>query len=356
MNGARIAALRSRMIESSLDALIVSSLANIRYLTGFSGSNALVVVTGKRAYFVSDSRYALLSAHEVRKFRRIIGRGGLLEDASAAGTLRGCRDAGFESDSLTYAQYRSIGKNFPGVRFHPAPGLVEGLALVKDARELKAIEEAAAVSDSVFSGILRSLRPGATELDIASEIMRLNRSNGGESDPFDVIVASGERGALPHARPTSRRLRRGEFVILDFGSTVRGYCSDMTRTVSLGRAPARLRAAYAAVLEANESAAASARAGIEAKNLDAVARSCLRRRGFGKFFTHSLGHGIGLRVHERPRVSPLSREMLVAGSVITIEPGVYLPGCGGVRIEDDVVLGDTGCRILTRSTRELIVL
>ena len=284
MNGARIAALRSRMIESSLDALIVSSLANIRYLTGFSGSNALVVVTGKRAYFVSDSRYALLSAHEVRKFRRIIGRGGLLEDASAAGTLRGCRDAGFESDSLTYAQYRSIGKNFPGVRFHPAPGLVEGLALVKDARELKAIEEAAAVSDSVFSGILRSLRPGATE-----------------SDPFDVIVASGERGALPHARPTSRRLRRGEFVILDFGSTVRGYCSDMTRTVSLGRAPARLRAAYAAVLEANESAAASARAGIEAKNLDAVARSCLRRRGFGKFFTHSLGHGIGLRVHERPR-------------------------------------------------------
>ncbi len=356
MTGRRIAALRSRMSETSLDALIVSSLANIRYLTGFSGSNALVVVTGKIAYFVSDSRYALQSAREVRKFRRIIGRRGLLEDAAAAGTLRGCRDAGFESDCLTYAQYRFLRKTFPGVRFHPVPGLVEALALVKDAHELKAIEEAAAVSDSVFSGVLASLRPGATELEIASEIMRLNRRNGAESDPFDVIVASGVRGALPHGRPTSRKLRTGEFVILDFGSTVRGYCSDMTRTIALGRAPARLRAAYAAVLEANESAAAAARGGMEAKSLDAVARGCLRRRGFGRYFTHSLGHGIGLRVHERPRVSPLSREMLVAGSVITIEPGVYIPGCGGVRIEDDVVLGDTGCRVLTRSTRELLVL
>jgi Xaa-Pro aminopeptidase len=356
MTDPRIAGLRARMSEDELDALIVTSLAGVRYLTGFSGSNALAVLTAENAFFVSDSRYALQSAQEVKKFRRLIGSRGLLEDAAAAKTLRGCRTAGFESDSLTYAQYRSLRRLFPRVRFRPTAGLVADLALVKDRQEIGCIEEAAAISDGVFHDILRFLRPGVTELEIAAEISWLNRRRGAESDPFDVIVASGPRGALPHARPTARKIRKGEFILLDFGSTVRGYSSDLTRTVALGRAPGRLREAYRAVLEANETAVASARGGMTASGLDAVARGCIRRRGFGRYFTHSLGHGLGLCVHERPRISALSREVLQAGSVITIEPGVYIPGSGGVRIEDDVLLGERGCRVLTRSPRELIVL
>jgi Xaa-Pro aminopeptidase len=356
MTDARIAGLRARMSEHALDALFVTSLADIRYLTGFSGSNALVVITAGNAFFVSDSRYALQSAREVKKFRRLIGSLGLFEDAAAAKTLRGCRVAGFESDSLTYAQYRSLRRLFPGVRFRPTSGIVAGLALVKDRQEVACIEAAAAISDGVFHDILKSLRPGVTELEIAAEISWLNRRRGAESDAFDVIVASGPRGALPHARPTARKIRKGEFILLDFGSTIRGYSSDLTRTVALGTVPRRLREAYGAVLEANETAAASARGGITASGLDAVARGCIRRRGFGRYFTHSLGHGLGLRVHERPRVSALSREVLQTGSVITIEPGIYIPGSGGVRIEDDVLLGDRGCRVLTRSPRELIVL
>jgi Xaa-Pro aminopeptidase len=344
------------MKEHALDALVVSSLANIRYLTGFSGSNALAVVTAGKAFLITDSRYALQSAEEVRGFRRIIGRRGLLGDAAARGALRGCRTAGFESDSLTYAQYRSLRKLFSGVRFKPAPGIVEALARIKDPQEVADIAEAAAISDRVFSGVLGLLRPGMTEREIASEISRLNVGLGSESDAFDIIVASGPRGALPHARPTDRRIRKGDFVLLDFGSTIRGYCSDMTRTLAVGNAPRRLREAYRAVREANESAVAAARGGMKARDLDAVARGSIRRSGFGRYFVHSLGHGIGLRVHESPRVSPLSREVMESGNVITIEPGIYIPGSGGVRIEDDVLLGPGGCRILTKSPRELIVL
>jgi Xaa-Pro aminopeptidase len=356
MTDPRTVALRSRMRENALDALIVTSLAAVRYLTGFSGSNALAVVTARSAYFVSDSRYRLQSAGEVRSFRRIIGRRGLLEDAAAARALRGCRTAGFESDALTFSQYRTLRKLFPGISFRATSGIVESLALVKDPEEIACIEQAASIADGVFSDVLPSIRAGATELDIASEISWLNRRRGGESDAFEVIVASGPRGALPHARPTARKIRKGEFVLLDFGSTVRGYSSDLTRTVALGRVPRRLREAYRAVLEANQTASAAARGGMAARTLDALARTSIRRSGFGRYFVHSLGHGLGLRVHERPAVSPLSRDVLEPGSVITIEPGVYIPGVGGVRIEDDVVIGETGCRLLTRSERDLIVL
>ena len=344
------------MSEQRLDALVVTTPANVRYLTGFSGSNGLAVVTAGRALFISDSRYALQSAAEVRKFRRIIGRRGLLEDAASSGALAGCAEAGFESESITYAQYRSLRRLFPGVRFRPTSGIVEGLSLVKDRGEVACIEEAAAIADGVFADVLKTIRPGMTEQEIAAEISWLNRRRGGESDPFDVLVAGGARGAFPHAHPTARKIRKGEFLLIDFGSTVRGYSSDMTRTVVLGRGPRRLTEAYRAVLEANESARAAARGGMAARALDAVARDCIRRRGFGKYFVHSLGHGLGLRVHERPRISPLSAEVIEPGCVITIEPGIYIPGCGGVRIEDDVVIGDTGCRVLTRSPRELIVL
>lgn len=354
--GKRLSGLRERLDARSLDAMLLTSLPAIRYLTGFTGSNALAVITRRGGVFVSDSRYRLQSAREVRRLRRVIGRAGLLEDAARARALAGCRDAAFEPESLTVAQYRSLKKLFPRVAFRPATGLIEELMLVKDPGEIGAIAGAARVADRVFHGVLQSIRPGVTELDVAAEITWLTRRCGGSADAFDVIVASGENGALPHARPGMRKLRKGDLVIMDFGAVVSGYCSDITRTVCLGRPSGAMRRAYDAVLEAHGAALAAARGGVTARSLDGAARGALRARGYGRFFTHALGHGLGLRVHERPRVSPTSRETLCSGSVITIEPGVYLPGRGGVRIEDDVLLGPSGCRLLTKSPRELIIL
>ena len=354
--GKRLNGLRERLDARSLDAMLLTSLPAIRYMTGFTGSNALAVITRRGGVFVSDSRYRLQSAREVRRLRRVIGRAGLLEDAARARALAGCRAAAFEPETLTVAQYRSLKKLFPRVAFRPASGLVDELMLVKDPGEVAAIAGAARVADRVFHDILPSIRPGVTELDIAADITWLTRRRGGAADAFDVIVASGENGALPHARPGARKIRRGDFVILDFGAVVGGYCSDLTRTVCVGRPPRAMRRAYDAVLEAHGAAVAAARGGITARALDGRARAALRKRGYGRYFTHSLGHGLGLRVHERPRVSPTSAETLCAGSVITIEPGVYIPGRGGVRIEDDVVLESSGCRLLTSSPRELILL
>ena len=352
----RLAGLRERLRAQSLDAMLLTSLPSIRYMTGFTGSNALAVITRGGGVFVSDSRYRLQSAREVRRLRRVIGRAGLLEDAARARALAGCRNAAFEAETLSYAQYRSLKKLFPRVAFHPAPGIVEDLMLVKDPGEIGAIAAAARVADRVFRDVLTTVRPGVTELDVAAEITWLTRRRGGTGDAFDVIVASGENGALPHARPGSRKLRGGDFVIMDFGAVVGGYCSDLTRTVCLGKPSRALKSAYDAVLDAHGAALEAARGGVTARALDGAARRRLRARGFGRYFTHSLGHGLGLRIHERPRVSPTSAETLLPGCVITIEPGVYLPGTGGVRIEDDVLLEPAGCRLLTSSPRDLILL
>jgi Xaa-Pro aminopeptidase len=238
----------------------------------------------------------------------------------------------------------------------PSRGLVEELTVVKDPYELECIRQAVAVTDQVFQEILPEIRPGVSELEIAAEISYRHRRHGAEGDAFEPIVASGSRGASPHARASTRRIRTGEFVTLDFGCKVDGYCSDLTRTVALGRIARTLRAAYAAVLAAQREAIDAAHAGMIASELDAVARSRLAADGYARYFTHSLGHGVGLRIHEQPRVSRLSSERLQVSSVITIEPGIYIPGCCGVRIEDDVVLTSSGCTVLTNTPKELLIL
>jgi Xaa-Pro aminopeptidase len=356
MTTSRIRQLRQRLRVDGLNAFLVTVPENVRYLTGFTGSNGLAILTQTSAAFLTDSRYVLQSAKEVRGFRRLITARGLLEEAAQKRLLKGSRTVGFESHAVTYAQYRRLRVLFPGVSFRPTADLVEEIALVKDRQEIALLTRAAAIADAVFGDLLPSITAGMTELDVAAEISWLNRKHGAERDAFDTIVASGPRGALPHARPTSRKIRNGEFVTIDFGSTLQGYNSDLTRTVALGRVPPRLRTAYRAVQEAQQAAVQAARAGMRASDLDAVARRCIASYKLGKYFVHSLGHGLGLRIHERPRVSELSREVLRSGSVITIEPGVYIPGVGGVRIEDDVVLRDDGCRLLTSSPRELLTM
>lgn len=337
------------------DAFVISSPLNIRYITGFSGSNALCVVRKSDAWFLTDSRYALQARMEVKGFKRKIVKNDLYEEVGLQHMLKGCRKAAFESNTVTYAQYRILKKSNTRVSFAPTNNLVEDIALIKEKGEIEFMRTAARISDKVFASLLGILKPGVVELDIAAEISYLHRKHGAEKDAFDSIVASGVRGAFPHARASSKRLKKGEFVTLDFGCTVKGYNSDITRTVAIGKPPAEACRMYDVVYGAQREAVERARPGLWAKDLDAVARRRITDGGFGRFFTHSLGHGLGLQVHERPRVSPLSKERLYQGSVITIEPGVYVPGVGGVRIEDDVVLTSDSCEVLTQAPKELIV-
>ncbi len=352
----RIARLRLIMREQGLDALLVSSPPNIRYLSNFTGSNGLLVVKRAGAILVTDTRYRDQSLQEVRGFRQLIAHAGLAGELARKGLLTECRHVGFEGSHVTYARYRNLRKLFPGIGFQTTSDLVESLAQVKDGDEIQCIQKAVDISDRVFGDVVKKIRPGIAELDIAAEISFLQRKYGGEGDAFDPIVASGDRGAFPHARPTKKRIHVGDLVTMDFGCTVGGYNSDVTRTVAVGRISRRGREIYTIVQEAQRQAVQAARGNMRARDLDMVARRHIREGGYNSFFTHGLGHGLGLRVHEHPRVSSASDDVLVAGNVITIEPGIYVPGFGGVRIEDDVVLHESGCRVLNAAPKELMIL
>ena len=351
----RLQSLRRKMRTERLNALIISSPEHVRYLTGFSGSHGIVAVTATDAVFITDPRYRIQSAHEVRTMRRVVGVGSVFDLLSGCGILRRCRIVGFEAESLPVSRYRQLRRSLRGLKLRGASGIVEALAVVKDTREKALLSRAASISDAVFRDLLPTIRPGITEREVAARISWLNRVHGAEDDSFPPLVVSGTRGALPHGTPTTKKIHKGELVTIDFGSRIGGYGSDMTRTIAVGRISARLRSMYEVVQEALGAAFHAARGGIPARELDRAARTCIEGRKLGKYFVHALGHGIGLHTHERPRVSPLSTEVLMSGSVITLEPGVYIAGLGGVRIEDDVILGPNDCRLLTRTPSELTV-
>jgi Xaa-Pro aminopeptidase len=344
------------MAKEGLDAVVVSFLPNVRYMTGFSGSHGMAVVTSSKAWFLSDSRYRAQAAEQVHGFRRIITARDLWRTVGEEGLLKGCRRVAFESEATTYAQYATFKRVVGRATLVPTRGVVERLGLVKDATELASIRKAVRITEETLCEVIPLIRPGVTELDIAAEISFRHRRHGAEGDAFDPIVASGVRGALPHARASAKKFKSGEFVTLDIGCRVDGYCSDLTRTVALGRVGKERRRVYAVVLAAQCEAIAAACGGMAAADLDAVARRRIAAEGYGRYFIHSLGHGFGLQIHERPRVSRLSSERLEMGSVITIEPGVYIPDRFGVRIEDDVVLSSSGCEVLSSVPKELLIL
>lgn len=355
MNDHRMKRVREALQRRGLDGFLVTSLLNIRYLTGFTGTNALLIISSRNSILLTDVRYALQAKHEVgQKLRVVVTRNGLYAEAARRGLLQQGSTFGFEAHQVTYAHYRTLRKLFPGVSFASTRDLVEEIMLVKDEEEIASIRRAAKISDRVFNEVRHMIRPGVRELEVAAEISYLHRRYGAEGDAFEIIVASGERSALPHARASSKHIRSGELVTLDFGCVVNGYHSDITRTICVEKASRRARQLYEAVLDAQRAAIESARAGMWARDLDAVARKRIVRAGLGTYFQHSLGHGLGLHVHERPRVSRRSTEQLKAGSVITIEPGVYIPGFGGVRIEDDVLLHDTGCELLSNAPKDFV--
>ncbi len=354
----RLAALADGLTAAHVDGLLVTSLANIRYLTGFSGSSALCFVTPRDTVFITDFRYQTQVADEVGDLARIVIESqslwtGLWQQLAQ---LQGVQVAGFESAHLLHRDFQRLLENGARWQWRPTLDLVETLRERKDEGEVALIEAAAGVATRALERTLPQVRPGLTEVQIAGILEMSLRSEGSEGFPFPSIVASGPRSALPHARSSDRVVEPGDFLLLDFGAEVKGYCSDVTRTVVVGRATPEQRESYEVVRIANERAARGVRAGMSGRDADAIARGYIEQRGYGELFGHSLGHGVGLEVHEAPRLARTADAPLPEGAVVTIEPGVYRPGWGGIRIEDDVFLGAEAPRILTQFTRELIEL
>jgi len=352
----RLASLVEGLTAAHIDALLVTSLANVRYLTGFSGSSALLLVSPRDTVLVTDFRYKTQAAEEVGEIARVIIEPqslwtGLWQQLGQLSTLQ---VLGFESAHLLHRDFQRLMEAGGRWQWRPTADLVEVLRERKDPEEVAQIERAAGIATRALERTLGAVRVGMTELEVAGVLEHALRDEGSEGFPFPSIVASGPRSALPHARASLAKVRDGDLLLMDFGAETGGYCSDVTRTVVVGRANDEQREVYEVVRTANENAARDIRAGMTGRDADAIARGYIERRGFGDLFGHGLGHGVGLEVHEAPRLARTAEAPLSQGSVVTIEPGVYRPGWGGVRIEDDVVLDAAGPRVLTQFTRELI--
>ncbi len=350
--------LRHAMADRKLDALLVTHLPDVRWLCGFTGSNAALAITSRQAVLFTDSRYTTQAREEARGARVVIAKHSALKEACALLSER-VRHAAFDPEQTTVTALELLRSTLPprlrrGFFVPLKSPIVSDLRMVKDAAELAALDQAAHLGCRLFDEIIPFLQSGLTEIAVAAELEYRARSLGAEGMSFETIVASGPRSALPHGRATTARLPRNGFVTMDFGVILNGYCSDMTRTVHFGRASREERAAYDAVLEAQLAAVDAVKPGATCGEVDEAARSALRRAGFARYFTHSTGHGVGLEIHESPRIAARQEMKLQPGMAITIEPGVYLPGRFGVRIEDMVTVTATGHRVLTPVTKDWI--
>jgi Xaa-Pro aminopeptidase len=353
----RLEKLREKLVEAKVDALIVAGLANVRYLTNFTGSSALLLVTGHDAVLFTDGRYGLQAAAEVRGAKVSVARASLARALIGSAMRRRLRHLGFERGRTSFELYDALRSGLPRrARLEPLAGVVERLRAIKEGAEIAAIRRAVNLNSAVFERALRDIRPGKSEIEVAVSIERLMRVLGGEKPAFETIVASGERAAFPHARPTHKLLTKKHFIIIDQGVILDGYSSDMTRTVALGGLSAPARRVYKAVLEAQLAAIAAVRAGGRTRHVDRQARMVLQRHGLEKAFVHSTGHGVGLEIHEQPRLGRNDKTVLEAGMVVTIEPGAYIEGLGGVRIEDMVLVTERGCEVLTPTPKDLRIL
>ncbi|GAB2693051.1 M24 family metallopeptidase [Paenibacillus thermoaerophilus] len=351
----RLKKLRQLMKERNLEALLITNANNRRYMTGFTGSAGVVVVTADRAVLLSDFRYRTQAPREAPDFEFIEHSLVMTDTVGELLGSMGVKELAVEGGSLTVSAFEQYKAAWPGVKLLPVDSPVDRLRMVKDESELAIIQEAADIADRTFSHIVDWIRPGMTEREVALEIEFFMRAQGATSSSFDTIVASGERSALPHGVASDRVIGKDEFVKLDFGAYYKGYCSDITRTIFIGKPTDKHREIYEIVLEAQLACLAGLKPGLTGKQGDALARDVIERHGYGDLFGHGTGHGIGLEIHEAPRLSRSSSAVLEPGMVVTVEPGIYVPGFGGVRIEDDVVLTDGGIRILTSSPKELLI-
>jgi Xaa-Pro aminopeptidase len=351
----RLTELRKILDAQDLDAVLIGRPENRRYLSGFTGSAGWLVISSDRMVLATDFRYYQQVGREAPGFElaRIESRFSVLLPALLSDL--GVQRLGFESQHLTVDQSDTWGQATEGVVWIPLKDTVETLRAVKDADELAALRRSAALADAAFSHLLDAIRPGMTEREAAWEIEAYMRTHGASKVAFDLIVAAGPNGALPHARAGDRAIQPGEPIVVDVGCVLDGYCSDMTRTFCLGQPTSRYLEVWDIVLQAQEAAEAAIRAGVRGADADAVARARIDDAGYGEYFGHGLGHGVGLVVHENPRASELSEDTLQAGMVLTVEPGIYLPGEFGVRLEDLVIIKEEGVEILTGASKTAVV-
>jgi Xaa-Pro aminopeptidase len=354
----RLQRTQAAMEQRRLDALLVSYLPNIRYLCGFTGSAGVLLITTRDKVLLTDGRYTEQAKQEVKVAKVKIATKAAL--AAAAEWIRKhprLTRIGIEAAHLSVAERDSLAKAIgKGTKIIAAPPIIEPLRMIKDAEEIAAIRAACKLGVELFRTLTSKLRPKITESQLAGELEFAARQAGAEQMAFSTIIASGERSALPHGRASTAPIPAEGFVVCDFGVILAGYCSDMTRTVHVGRPRSEAQASYEAVKQAQQAAIEAVKPGVTSGEVDDAARKLLYNRGLGKFFTHSTGHGLGLEIHEAPKIAAAQKQVLQRGMVITIEPGIYLPGKWGVRIEDTVVVTERGCEILTPCPKILLTL
>ena len=347
--------LRKVLDERGLDGMLITNLTNVRYISGFTGSAASCLITPEGQYFVTDGRYIEQSKAQVKGFERFIDMNSHLSQIKDNNLNPNGFKLAFEGDHMSYALYENMISMFPNTKWENSSMILEDLASVKDDHELECIRTAVEVTDKVYEEILPMLRPGFTEKQVANTMVSKYREYA-EGEAYSPIVATGPNGALPHAIPTEREFQNGDFIVIDAAAKYGGYHADMTRTPVVGKATEKHKEVYSIVKEAQQRGCDIAKAGVPCKKVDAATREYIGEMGYGEYYTHGTGHGLGLEIHTSPRFSPQSKQVLEVNNVMTIEPGIYLAGWGGVRIEDDVIIGEDDCEILNQTTKDLVVL
>jgi len=351
-----LSSLKDVMRAAQCDAILITGIENIRYLTGFTGSSGVLLITDNGGIFFTDSRYTEQACKEVKGKVKIRECKKQVPELSAAISAASLKKVGFEDSDLTFQGYQELKKELKGVKLVPLKDRLTLLRGVKSKGELRLISGAVDIAYKAFEKLLPSVKPGKREEDLAIELEYLMRKGGAEGLSFDVIVASGVRSALPHGKASDKLLKIGDPVVIDFGARYKGYHSDETVTLFIGKASERLARIYQTVKEAHDRAIDAVRPGVRFSDIDKAARDFIDRAGYCKSFGHGTGHGVGLNVHEGPSISPNSKGVAEEGMVFTIEPGIYIPKVGGVRIEDMVVVTRDGCRVLTRIPKEMTII
>jgi Xaa-Pro aminopeptidase len=351
----KIKKLRSTFEDLKIDGIIIASSTNRRYMTGFTGTAGVVIVSREEAVFVTDFRYVEQASNQAKEYNIVLYKKDLIAEIAKQVESLGITKLGFEEEHLSYKQFRKYNEII-SVSLIPTSGVVEKLREIKTEEEIAAIKRAAAIGDIAFTHILNFIKPGITEKSVANELEFIMRREGATSSAYEIIVASGYRSALPHGIASDKVIEKGDMVTLDFGAYYNGYRSDLTRTVAVGEPNGKLKEVYQVVLQALNIGVTGIRPGLTTKEIDAIPRGYIQEKGYGDYFGHGAGHGIGLDIHENPFFSTQGKSQITAGMVVTLEPGIYIPDLGGVRIEDDLLVTENGNEVLTQSMRELIII
>lgn len=351
----RVEKLRNSMKELEVDGYYVTTLQNVRYLTGFTGTTGVAFITPNEQFFITDFRYREQAAEQCKEFEVIIHQAGVYQELARIIEEQDLKRVAIEADEMNVSTYQQIQSSI-NAEIVTTSGVIEKIREVKDASEIKIIRQAIEIADRAFEHILTFIKSGVTEIQVANELDFYMRSLGASGVSFDTIVASGVRSSMPHGVASQKVIESGDLITLDFGCYYEGYVSDMTRTIALGTIDPKLKEIYEIVLRAHELVNENTKAGVTGQQMDAFARDYITEKGYGAEFGHSTGHGIGLDIHEGPAISYRNEEPLVVNNIVTNEPGIYLAGLGGVRIEDDLLIQEDGAEILNRSPKELIIL